>query len=148
MKKLNYKRKTLNYFLPVFSLVAGAMIFAMACSNSKAEGEKDAVTLGKETFESYCTLCHGEKADGKGNMASVLTTAPMDLTTIAKRRDGVFPDTEISKIIAGVEEMPGHSSGEMPAWWETFKKAEGTTDDKVVQEKIDQVVAYLKTIQQ
>jgi mono/diheme cytochrome c family protein len=146
MKNLSKKNITISNFLPLFFAFTVAIMYATACGDG-AKSEKDAVAEGQESFQSYCTLCHGENADGKGNMASLLETPPMNLTTIAQRRGGNFPDAEIAKIIAGVEDVPGHSSGDMPAWYETFKKAEGINSDKEVQEKIDNIVAYLKTIQ-
>ncbi|HFA50045.1 MAG TPA: c-type cytochrome [Bacteroidetes bacterium] len=128
--------------------MAGMAFIAISCGKPKAETQKMAVAEGEEWFKSYCVICHGENADGKGNMATLLNTPPLDLTAIAKRRNGVFPDAEVAKIIAGVENVPGHSTGDMPAWFETFKKSEGITDEKVLQEKINNIVAYLKTVQQ
>ena len=117
----------------------------MGCEAQKAR--KAAVKEGEIYYKSYCAICHGENADGKGDMASILDTPPMDLTTIAKRRGGVFPEDEIARIIATAERTPGHSLGEMPAWWETLKKAENIDDPEIVRQKIENIVAYLKTLQ-
>lgn len=148
MKSIYQNGKPLQHFLPVLLLSAGIILSPIGCADSAAEKEKSAVAEGGEWFNSYCVMCHGEKGDGKGNMASLLNTPPLDLTKIAQRRNGTFPDAEIAKIIANIENVPGHSTGDMPVWWETFKKSEGITDEKVLQEKIDHIVAYLKTIQQ
>ncbi|MCB0519701.1 MAG: c-type cytochrome [Lewinellaceae bacterium] len=148
MKSKDFNGRFHNYLLSAFLLMGVIFITSFGCSNAAANKEKAAVEEGGQWFKSYCVMCHGEKADGKGNMASMLNTPPLNLTTIAKRRNGVFPDAEIAKIIAGIENVPGHSTGDMPIWWETFKKSENITDDKVLQEKIDHIVAYLKTIQQ
>ncbi len=147
MKSINHKRRSFSHFVLAFLLITGLAVFAFSCGEATAITENTDIVEGSEWFTSYCIICHGENADGKGNMASILNTLPLDLTSIAKRRNGVFPDSEIAKIIAGRENVPGHSTGEMPAWWETFKKSEGITDEKVLQEKIDNIVAYLKTIQ-
>lgn len=132
--------RTWPAILFAFALVA----FAIGCANEK----KDAIAEGEEWFKSYCSPCHGEKGDGQSQMASMMDTPPKNLRQIAQRRNGAFPDAEISKIIAGVENVPGHSTTDMPAWWEAFKTAEGITDEKVLQAKIDHITAYLKTIQE
>ena len=123
----------------------GILLSSTGCKEQKAR--KAAIREGEVYFKSYCALCHGENADGKGDMASMLDTPPMDLTTIAKRRGGEFPEDEIARIIATAERTPGHSLGEMPAWWETLKRAENIDDPEVVRQKIENIVAYLKTLQ-
>ncbi len=130
--------------LPAILFAFALVAFAISCANDKKEG----IAEGEEWFKSYCTPCHGENGDGQTQMASLMDTPPKNLRQIAKRRNGQFPDAEISKIIAGVESVPGHSTTDMPAWWETFKKSENITDEKVLQEKIDHITAYLKTIQE
>lgn len=136
---------TRSHVLPVAVFLAGILLSTMGCEEQKAR--KAAVKEGEIYFKSYCAICHGENADGKGDMASMLDTPPMDLTTIAKRRGGVFPEDEIARIIATAERTPGHSLGEMPAWWETLKKAENIDDPEIVRQKIENIVAYLKTLQ-
>jgi mono/diheme cytochrome c family protein len=125
--------------------VSALAVFAIGCAG---ESKKDALAEGEEWFKSYCTPCHGDNADGRSQIGYTMETPPKNLRQIAKRRNGVFPDAEISKIIAGVENVPGHSTNVMPAWWEAFKKAENITDEKVLQAKIDHITAYLKTIQE
>ena len=149
MKEINQIQKaTSRSFWLLFSVI-GIIVLAISCSDVSKNKTQSPVAEGEEWFKSYCVMCHGENGDGKGNMADKLQAHPADLRLIAQRRNGVFPNEEIAKIIAGVENMPGHNeTGEMPAWWETFKKSENITDDKVLDEKISHIVAYLKTIQQ
>ena len=117
-------------------------------SEEVAAVKKSPVEEGGEFYKSYCTMCHGEKGDGQGSMVEKLDSPVADLTTIAERRDGEFPDQFIYAVIAGSEQVPGHNSGDMPNWLETFKKSENITDEKILEEKIYNIVAYLKTIQQ
>ncbi len=144
MKSLNFKRNVIERFLTASFVLAGIVMLVTSCFDST---KKTPLEEGNEFFQSYCVICHGKYADGKGNMADRLNTPPMNLTTIAERRGGVFPDEEIANIIAGKDKVPGHSTGDMPAWWETFKKSEDIKKDKEVQKKIDNIVAYLKAIQ-
>jgi mono/diheme cytochrome c family protein len=144
MKSSHQNRATMGLLLPAILFAFALVAFAIGCANDKKQG----IAEGEEWFKSYCTPCHGEKGDGQSQMAGMMETPPKNLRQIAQRRNGQFPDAEISKIIAGVEKVPGHSTTDMPAWWETFKKAEGITDEKVLKEKIDHITAYLKTIQE
>ena len=135
-----------------------AFVMLISCTNSATEKTTDEVEAvaettmltpieeGREWYISYCTMCHGEDGKGKGVLADSLQQPPLDLTTITLRREG-FSKELMAKIIAGVEKVPGHSNGDMPAWLETFKKSEGITDEAVLNEKIDHIVAYLESIQ-
>ncbi len=145
MKSSQKRSMAWSQLLPAFLFVSALVVFAIGCAG---ESKKDAVAEGEEWFKSYCTPCHGEKGDGQSQMAAMMDTPPKNLRQIAQRRNGEFPDAEISKIIAGVENVPGHSTTDMPVWWEAFKTAEGITDEKVLQAKIDHITAYLKTIQE
>ena len=102
---------------------------------------------GKDLFISYCVMCHGQDGKGEGPLAENLRQPPVDLTTITLRR-GEFSRELIHKIIAGVDEVPGHSNIDMPAWFETFKESEKITDEKIINQKIDHLVTYLESIQQ
>ncbi len=145
MKISQVKRTTWGHWFPAFLFVIGLVTFAIGCAS---ESKKADIAQGEEWFKSYCTPCHGDNGDGKSQVGYTMETPPKNLRQIAKRRNGVFPDAEISKIIAGVENVPGHSTSIMPAWWDAFKKAENITDEKVLQAKIDNITAYLKTIQE
>ncbi|MEL7124240.1 MAG: cytochrome c [Bacteroidota bacterium] len=107
---------------------------------------KSSVEEGKEWYTSYCTMCHGKDGSGDGILIDKLQQIPPDLRTLSLR-GGEFSRDLISNIIAGVENVPGHSTGDMPAWFETFKESEGITDEAVLREKINRIVDYLETIQ-
>lgn len=142
----------------VFCMGLGLFFFVLSCGSSNSEATTDDPTTeaemaqktpleeGKEWYISYCTMCHGEDGKGGGALVSKLDGPPADLTSIALRR-GEFDDEWVAKVIAGVEGVPGHSTGDMPNWLETFKETERITDDAVVNEKIDNIVVYLKSIQ-
>ena len=50
----------------------------------------ETIESGRDTYLFHCAACHGRTGRGDGPMVSVLTTAPPDLTTLAKRRAAVF----------------------------------------------------------
>lgn len=64
------------------------------------------VERGKKLFLTQCAMCHGEKGDGKGDLAQEMKIQPPDFTkpaTLNKRTDG-----ELFAIIdAGSATMPG-----------------------------------------
>lgn len=81
---------------------------------AEAEGYKStkqnnaaSVAAGKKVYEKYCTLCHGEKGDGKGASARTLTISPASFTGKARMKnqsDGALA----WKILYG--------RGPMPSW--------------------------------
>ena len=146
MKIQSLNQKFISQLIKITITFLGLVLVAISCSDTTNQNE--AMADGNELFQSYCSICHGKYADGRGNMAGRLNTPPMDLTTIAKRRGGNFPDDEIFNIIAGRDKVPGHSTNsDMPAWWDTLKKSEDISKDKEVKQKIKHIVAYLKEIQ-
>jgi mono/diheme cytochrome c family protein len=70
------------------------------------------VDRGQKVFKTQCALCHGEKGDGKGDLAKEMSLTMLDFTqadSLSKRSDG-----ELFTIVAtGKEPMPGQK-GRMP----------------------------------
>ncbi len=129
----HHKNRKLNMTfiaIMVFSILA---IFAIRCAS---DNHKSAVAEGEVWFKSYCVSCHGENGDGQSQIGAMMDTPPKNLRQIAQRRNGQFPDAEISKIIAGVENVPGHSTTDMPPWWEAFKKRRGLPTKRCFSKKL------------
>lgn len=76
---------------------------------------------GAAMFNSYCAVCHGLNAEGKGPAASALVKVPADLTRISARNNGQFPETRVRRYIEGLDELPAHGSRDMPMWGELFR---------------------------
>jgi mono/diheme cytochrome c family protein len=104
---------------------------------------------GEKQFARYCAACHGLDGRGDGPAAGALTKRPADLTAIAARRGGTFPDAEIAAVIDGRFELPVHGTREMPIWGRRLAEpiAEDATGEEVARGRIDLLVDYLKTIQ-
>lgn len=106
----------------------------------------DPLERGEELYLSYCKICHG--ADGAaGPMADLLKVTPPDLTKIAARRNGEYPEALIFDIIKGNKELKGHGAA-MPDWGETLRESENLESEEAVDAEIRKVVAYLKTLQE
>ncbi len=124
----------------------GMLIACFSATSASADGHED---MGEELYHQHCGACHGAQADGKGALSSILDPAPPDLTRIAARRDGVFPDPEIIRIIDGRQAVAAHGVREMPVWGKRF--AEGTPEvagnEGMIRGQLLAIVAYLKSIQ-
>lgn len=81
-------------------------------------------------------------------MTEYLKLPPADLTMIAARRGGNYPAEEIYQIIDGRVSVAGHGSGDMPIWGPTLKASETLNNEKEVRESINNLVDYLKSIQE
>jgi mono/diheme cytochrome c family protein len=101
---------------------------------------------GPDLFHAYCASCHGQEAKGDGPVASALNSKVPDLTTIAKRNGGVFPEAKVRSVIAGDEAVAAHGSREMPIWGPIFHQVEQDRDYGNI--RIKNLVEYLRSIQQ
>ena len=84
-------------------------------------------------------------ARGDGPLAPELKKAPADLTRIAARRGGVFPEHEIHEIIDGRRRMRGHS---MPEWGRVFGRVLPDQSEEMSRARMLEMVEYLKSIQE
>ena len=128
--------------------IAGAVV-ALVGSDARAQESAEA-QRGHNLYEQFCMDCHGMKGIGDGVLAEDLKVAPADLTTIAARRKGVFPDTEIREIIDGRRRVRAHGPLNMPLWGRQFGisvASPGGPHEAETRDKINALVAYLKTIQ-
>jgi mono/diheme cytochrome c family protein len=112
-------------------------------------GESPDVTAGRDLFEQHCELCHGAEGLGDGPLSDELRVAPADLTRISARRAGTFPEVEVREIIDGRRRVRAHGKSEMPIWGRAFGggAAADAAKQAEVQQKLDQLVAFLRSIQ-
>jgi mono/diheme cytochrome c family protein len=100
---------------------------------------------GPNLFRAYCASCHGIDAKGKGPAAPALKAKVPDLTLLAKRNRGLFPEARVRKIIMGDEVLAVHGSREMPVWGPIFHQIERDVDRGNV--RLANLVKYLQSIQ-
>lgn len=117
------------------------------------KGHRDGIQLGLKEFNTTCAVCHGKDAKGEGLFSPQLKKKPIDLTTIRKRHNGIFPFLKIYKIIDGREDTNVHGSRVMPVWGGRFS-AESWFDvstqhaETVARGKIFELLLYIESIQE
>jgi len=132
-----------------------ALAFFAGCVNGARENQgkktasKDsAVAEGARLYKRNCAVCHGNDGTG-GNAPS--TSSPFnkpvpDLTTLAQRHSGKFPEAYVAQVLRSGVKMPDHGRSEMPVWGTIFK-ATTKSDEAQVTKRIDSLTAYLKSLQ-
>jgi mono/diheme cytochrome c family protein len=105
--------------------------------------------LGRDLFRRHCASCHGENGRGDGPAAGALRTPPADLTRIAARRGGTFPEGEIARFIDGRFVVEAHGTREMPVWGERLgeRVPEAGVSEEVVRGQVSVVLEYLRSLQ-
>jgi mono/diheme cytochrome c family protein len=136
------------------ALVLAAALLSLAFSAGaqqttvkKAPIKNSNPSSGVEMYKQYCAVCHGADAKGDGPAASALKEAPPDLTTLAKRHDGKFPDDYVANVLRNGAKAPAHGSAEMPIWGPLFATMSGG-DEAQVTMRISNLTKYLKSLQQ
>jgi len=91
--------------------VVFALALAVLCIAARAA--PDATAL----YHNYCSVCHGDRGDGKSRAAGALSTMPRDFTSVASRRD--LTRERIARAIA--DGVPGTA---MVGWKTQLSKAD------------------------
>jgi mono/diheme cytochrome c family protein len=127
---------------------SGVLVAALAAipTQAQAKHDPDAAAKGAVVYVRYCVSCHGKDARGDGPLAADLRVAVPDMTTLAARSGGRFPEERVRRIIESGEVLRGHGTPDMPAWGDAFKKTEGT-DARTPQEAIRSLTHYLWSLQ-
>lgn len=120
-----------------------------ACAQDKQaqkEPVKEVAPLtGAGMFKDYCAVCHGKDAKGDGPAASALKQTPANLTTLAKRHDGKFPDLYVQEVLRNGVKSPAHGNAEMPVWGPLFRTMDA--DPTIMYVRISSLVSYIKSLQ-
>jgi len=127
------------------------LLVSIACSGPQKSAQPSPSTAshpisGAETYAAYCASCHGAEGKGDGPAAPALRVRPPNLTVLAKRKGGRFPEGDIYQVIKWGGGITGHGSKEMPVWGTAFKTA-SNTDEAEVNARIQALTQYLESIQ-
>jgi len=135
--------------LAVGALAANA-VWIGAAAHADESVDYVLAKMGESDYQTYCASCHGLAGKGDGPSAVALKVPPADLTRIAARAGGSFPDGEVSKFIDGRFDTPAHGSREMPVWGARLGEnvPESGVKESMARGKIAVLVEYLKSIQE
>ena len=132
-----------------------ALLLALAWAADATAQPMSPVELGRREFEANCATCHGIDARGGGPMKPFLAREPADLTTMARRRGGHFPASQLADLIdgRGLVEPGSHGTREMPVWGRVYREQSDTQLSPLppewsVRGRILALVRYLETLQQ
>lgn len=130
------------------SVTAGVLLFAG--STVRAESHAEPAAQGRAQFIRYCGSCHGPDGKGDGILSGVLKQRPADLTLIAKKNGGEFPEQTVMRFIDGTTDVRAHGDPDMPVWGEVFKQqiASSPTQQAEIRATIAGIVNYIGSIQQ
>jgi len=114
----------------VFAIVALAI--AAGSASAQAQVKKGPIkptpaSDASKMFDTYCAVCHGKDGTGTGPAAKSLTKAPADLTKIAARNGGTFPEVHVKRYIEGLDEVAAHGTRDMPMWGGLFSSLDRNT---------------------
>ena len=101
---------------------------------------------GREIYRAYCAACHGLDGKGDGPASSALKSAPPDLTQLAKRNSGKFPELQVFGAIDGDLRVPAHGSKDMPVWGVVFRRM-GDNSVSGATLRIRNLTRYIESLQ-
>ena len=132
----------------VLAAVVASFAVCTAASGQEPPAETTRATAdvpsGSDLYVSHCAICHGLDGRGQGALAQAMKLVPADLTQIATKHDGAFPDAKVSDVIRNGGAVLGHGSRAMLPWGLYFSERHKPAVGKA---RIKALVAYLKSLQ-
>ena len=131
--------------LMVLFLELGSTASAQDKQIKTEPNQQTAPLSGAGMFKDYCAVCHGKDGKGNGPAASQLKQPPANLTTLAKRHGGKFPDLYVEQVLRNGAKAPAHGDAEMPVWGPLFRSMD--SDPEIMYVRISSLVSYIKSLQ-
>ena len=100
---------------------------------------------GAALYKQYCAVCHGNDLKGTGP-APEPYRAPPDLTTLARRHGGKFPDAYVTDVLRHGVVLPAHGPAQMPVWG-TDSRMTNRSDGTLAAVRIANLTDYLRSLQ-
>jgi mono/diheme cytochrome c family protein len=129
-------------------LLPAAVAGGQEGADAKSKPPDAALTRGATLYRIHCASCHGKGGTGDGPVAPALVKKPPDLTSIAKRAGGKFPEERVRATIDGRTELPAHGAREMPVWGLSFADpGRDVSSEREVEAEIRALVRYVASLQ-
>jgi mono/diheme cytochrome c family protein len=101
---------------------------------------------GRQMYDAYCASCHGQGGKGNGPAAPALKNVPTDLTQLAAKNGGTYPEAHVAQVIKGDMMMVAHGSKDMPVWGPVFLYLE-QHDPALAQLRVRNLTKYIESLQ-
>ena len=134
--------RTQNLLKYLESIQAVGPLQAAPAKKSTAES----IPTGVQLYKRYCAACHGNDLKGNGPAPAPFKDVPPDLTTLARRHGGNFPEDYVVSVMRSGVAIPAHGPPEMPTWNADFKAGDGLNEAQV-SARIANITEYLKSQQ-
>ena len=143
-------------FLCMTLMFVGSAVMLTGCAEEQAEPTAEAETQvtidpiarGMASYKQFCEGCHGADGKGTGKIGADLAAAPADLTQLSARYNG-FPVDSVYQAIDGRKAVEAHGTREMPVWGNIWGEEDGEpVADEVVEMRINELVEYIRSIQE
>jgi mono/diheme cytochrome c family protein len=96
------------------------------------------LSSGRDLYVGHCAICQGP-------LAQAMKIVPADLTQIAVKHAGEFPDAKVRDVIRNGGAVLGHGSTAMLPWGLYFSERRNPA---VAKARIKALTEYIKSIQQ
>ncbi len=143
----------------VIAASRAALLSVLCCAGPAGlshAGEAGTAESAAAFFGQACAACHGADGKGGGPAAAQLSTPLPDLTRIAERAGGIFPDQQVYEAIEGLAMPTAHGTREMPVWGalmlseelgDSTSRLDARTATEHTEERLYGLVGYLRTLQ-
>jgi mono/diheme cytochrome c family protein len=121
--------------------------FGFAAAQNRQAKTSTNLKAGAETYGQYCAVCHGKTGKGDGPAASALKVRPPDLSTLARRHDGKFPNAYLSDVLRNGVNVPAHGTADMPIWGPLFLALDSSFQSQF-NVRIANLTNYIKSLQE
>jgi len=100
---------------------------------------------GEQMYKDYCAACHGSAGKGDGPAAAFLKTWPPDLTKMAERNKGKYPEVKVKETLLFGISSQAHGTSDMPVWGRLFRMEDQNKNE--VNARVSKLTQYLQSIQ-
>ena len=140
-----------SLFIRIFATLGALLGLVAGLHAAKQEQSKKAQATvsdsptGAELYKQHCEVCHGIDLKGVGPVPAPYRVPP-DLTVLAQRHGGKFPNSYVRDVLRNGVTMPAHGPAEMPTWGTDFRES-GGLDGTQVKLRISNLTKYIKSHQ-